>query len=190
MPRTVPTLEEPRTRDEILAQLARLHHASAGYWASFSTAELFAPIGTAWSPADNVRHLTKSIRPVAQALRLPRLVLWLRFGPARRASRSYAGVRDTYHARLAQGADAGRFTPRPATVPEDAEAYRAEIMAHQDQAAGALATELARWPEKSLDRYRLPHPLLGKLSVREMMFFTLYHNLHHVLVVERRLAEQ
>ncbi len=190
MPRTVPAVEEPRTRDEILAQLARLHQASAGYWASFSTVELLAPIGIAWSPADNVRHLTKSIRAVVQGLRVPRLVLGLRFGWARRPSRSYAEVRESYHARLARGADAGRFTPRPAAVPEDAEAYRAEIMAHHDQATGALATELARWPEKSLDRYYMPHPLLGKLTVREMLFFTLYHNLHHVLVVERRLAEQ
>jgi hypothetical protein len=35
----------------------------------------------------------------------------------------------------------------------------------------------------------LPHPLLGKLTVREMLFFTLYHQRHHVAVVERRIAE-
>lgn len=190
MARTVPTVDEPRTRDEILAELGKLHRASREYWGSFPTPELLAPIGEAWSPADNVRHLTKSIRPVAQALRAPRLALGLLFGPARRPSRSFAEVRDAYHARLAQGVDAGRFAPRPVPVPADAEAYRARITGYHDQAAAALAANLTRWPEKSLDRYRMPHPVLGKLTVREMMFFTLYHNLHHVLVVERRLADQ
>jgi hypothetical protein len=32
----------------------------------------------------------------------------------------------------------------------------------------------------------MPHPLLGKLTVREMLLFTLYHNLHHVQNVARR----
>jgi hypothetical protein len=188
MPRILPTIAEPRTRDEILSELGELHRASREYWASFPTAGFVAPIGSSWSPADTVRHLTKSIRPVAKALRLPRLALALLFGPARRPSRSFAEIRDAYRARLTQGVDAGRFAPRPMTEPADVEAYRARITDFHEQAAAALAAGLTRWPEKSLDRYRLPHPVLGKLTVREMLFFTLYHNLHHVLVVERRLA--
>ncbi len=42
------------------------------------------------------------------------------------------------------------------------------------------------WSETSLDRYRLPHPLLGRLTVREMLFFTLGHGLHHARNVARR----
>ena len=42
--------------------------------------------------------------------------------------------------------------------------------------------------QADLDRYRLPHPLLGKLTVREMLFFTVYHNYHHVRSVADRLA--
>lgn len=190
MIRTLPTVAEPRTRDEVLAELGKLHRASREYWASFPTADFLAPIGASWSPADTVRHLTKSIRPVAKALRLPRLALVLVFGPARRPSRSFAEVRGAYHARLAEGVDAGRFAPRKDATPANVEAYRARIVDFHEQAAAALVANLARWPERSLDRYRMPHPVLGKLTVREMMFFTLYHNLHHVLVVERRLAEQ
>ena len=39
---------------------------------------------------------------------------------------------------------------------------------------------LGNWSEKDLDKYKLPHPLLGKLTVREMLFFTIYHNEHHL----------
>ena len=45
---------------------------------------------------------------------------------------------------------------------------------------------ITRWGERALDRFRLPHPALGQLTVREMLFFTLYHNLHHVLNVAAR----
>lgn len=31
----------------------------------------------------------------------------------------------------------------------------------------------------SLDRYRLPHPLLGRIALREMLLFTLLHFDHH-----------
>jgi len=43
------------------------------------------------------------------------------------------------------------------------------------------------WSELQMDRIRLPHPVLGKLSVREMLFFTLYHNQHHLDAAKRRL---
>jgi hypothetical protein len=51
-----------------------------------------------------------------------------------------------------------------------------------------LVSLVARWPENALDRRLLPHPLLGRLTVREMLFFTVYHNRHHVDVVRGRLA--
>jgi hypothetical protein len=59
-------------------------------------------------------------------------------------------------------------------------------MHKREETAAALHAALGRWGERSLDRLRLPHPALGTLTVREMLLFTLYHNLHHVLVVARR----
>jgi hypothetical protein len=37
-----------------------------------------------------------------------------------------------------------------------------------------------QWSEAELDRYTLPHPLLGDLTMREMLCFTLYHNQRHI----------
>jgi hypothetical protein len=45
-----------------------------------------------------------------------------------------------------------------------------------------------RWPEAKLDAIQLPHPLLGNLTVREMLFFTLFHQSHHMDVIRRRLT--
>jgi hypothetical protein len=130
-----------------------------------------------------VRHLAKSIRPVAKALRMPRLFLRVMFGAPRRASVTYDALRERYLAKLAGGADAGRFSPSQRVITD-----RAQVMTELDDAIRDLRAAIVRWPERSLDRLQMPHPLLGKLTVREMLFFTLYHQLHHIDVVKRRRA--
>lgn len=182
------TPTSPHTGPEIAAALLAVHAESVEYWSTFSTAEFLAPIGDAWAPAENVRHLTKSIRAVSTGLRLPRWLLLLRFGRPARPSRDYAGLREVYHARLAQGADAGRFAPGPRPDSDDPEGERRRIMAYHREAIEGIVRDIARWPEAALDRRQLPHPALGTLTVREMLLFTLLHDRHHVDVVKRRRA--
>lgn len=180
------TIVPPWTGAEIADQLVGLHHASGKFWDSFRIDEFVRPLGDAWSPADNVRHLLKSVRPVVSALHLPGPVLALLFGPARAPSRGYEQMRETYHARLGAGGRAGRFAPSPLVAPPDLEAWRVELMRRRVRTEMALAAAVRRLGERTLERRRLPHPLLGKLTVREMLFFTLYHQLHHVENVRRR----
>lgn len=147
------------TGGAIQSALKALHRESVEYWDSLDTGTFLTPIGDAWSPADNFRHLTKSMRAVTQGLRVPRVVLCFAFGRASAPSRPYASVREIYRALLTQGASVGRFAPRPQAAPSSPEAAR-----------------------------RLPHPLLGRLTIREMLLFTVYHNRHHLENVQRRFA--
>lgn len=141
---------------------------------------LAAP-GGGWSPADDLDHLIRSARPVALGLRLPRPLLGLLFGRARQPSRSYAEVRAVYQQALANGAEAsGPYVPRPTRERWTARERKRRLLAQWDRYAGWLAGGLRSWRETDLDRYRLPHPILGQLTVREILFFTLYHNLSHL----------
>jgi hypothetical protein len=36
-----------------------------------------------------------------------------------------------------------------------------------------------KWKAADMEIYLLPHPLLGKLTIREMLLFTIYHIEHH-----------
>lgn len=176
----------PQTRNEILARLQRLHDESKQFLDTLSDAEFFASQGEKWSPAEQVRHLTKSVRPVAQALHLPRLALALLFGLGRAASRSFAEIQALYQDKLKTGVTAGRFSPSAQPTPNDPRARRAEMMNHWQATQHNLQKAIASWSETALDRYRLPHPVLGKLTLREMLFFTLYHNAHHVRQIYAR----
>jgi hypothetical protein len=158
------------------------------YWNTFDNEAFFRRIGSSWSPAETVRHLSKSTRPVAKALATPKLVLRFSFGKPRRPSVSYDDLRTTYLGKLAEGGQAGRFAPSERTE-NDLDAWRAEIMNEFTGANVDLRKNIARWSDPRLDTLQLPHPLLGKLTIREMLFFTLYHQRHHVGVVKRHLAE-
>src|SRR4051812_45312627 len=177
----------PSTGKEIRAAAQGLHTEIVEFLGSIPTGAFFAPQGSSWSPAWHVRHLTKANFPVARALRLPKLVPRLLFGAAPELSRSFEKLREDYRARLAAGGQAGRFAPSDKPLPPDLAAWRQEIVEVYGRSVDDWIAASERWSERELDRVRLPHPLLGKLTVREMLFFTLYHNAHHMAIVARRL---
>jgi hypothetical protein len=179
---------DPYSVDELAAELERVHRESVAYWGAFDDTAFFAPMGEKWSAADHVRHLNRSMRPVARALRLPRWVLRLMFARPG-ASRRLAVLRDDYHAVLAAGGQAGGYAPSPLAERDRTPERRAAVMARHADGVRDLVAAARRWRDHDLDRATLPHPLLGPLTLREMLMFMLYHNLHHVHVAERRRRE-
>lgn len=182
------TIPEPATSTQIVATLERVQEEGVAYWSGFEPAAFFAKIDGHWSPAENVRHLVKSIRPVTKALGLPRLVLRIMFGAPRRDSAPWSGIQTRYLGLLDAGGKAGRFSPSEHEE-QDLEGGRARIIGQFVEVNRALRAAIARWPDRALDRYQLPHPLLGKLTLREMLIFTAYHQVHHLDGVKRRRGE-
>jgi hypothetical protein len=182
-------VDEPFRRDEIARDLTRVREWSARYWEHIADREMFAPIDGGWSPLDHVRHLVKSNRPVAKALVVPRILLFLRFGRASQPSSSYSQLVARYRGALAGGLQAGGYSPSPLPPERHTGEEKARSLGRLDDTFAALLRALEGWSERALDRRRLPHPGMGLLTVREMLFFTLYHNTHHVLGVERHRAD-
>ena len=185
---SVPSLVTvPEFPSALAAEARRIHTESVRYWSAYPLEAFFMRAAPeVWAPADQVRHLTKAVRAVNRGLALPRLVLLLLFGWSRRPSRAFDTLAADYKAALAAGGRAGRFTPPAVAQTEQTETGRARIMAYHASAIEELSHAVERWSARALDRYRFPHPLLGKLTAREMVYFTLLHNVHHVQVAEGR----
>lgn len=149
----------------------------------------FAPQGLKWSPAEHARHLQKSSAPLVTALRLPAWLLRATFGRPQRASRSFVALRADYRAALAAGGQAGRFAPRPEGQATDPDQRRGQILTHWHMTNERLCQILGGWREDRLDMAQLPHPLLGKLTIREMAAFTVYHTTHHLTLVMQRVTD-
>jgi hypothetical protein len=181
----------PGTRSEIIAALTSVEAEVATFFGSLRDDEFLLRSGEAWTPAEHLKHLNTSVSAVARGFAIHPWLLRLRFGRVRAPSRSYDGVRELYQARLAGGARAtGPFVPPPDDCTLDrVSAYRAEILGRWARVNARLRDALQRWSERRLDGVGLPHPLLGKLTAREMLFFTLHHNQHHVQAARRRLPQ-
>jgi hypothetical protein len=164
---------------ELLANLDMLQQHGQQFWQQFSPETFVSKVDRTWSPAENVEHLLKSTRPVARALRMPRWLLRLLFGVAKAPSRRWLPLREAYLHLLATGTEAGSYGPTPRKY-EDPSLAQQQLIGKLNDALSQLRSNLESWNDTDLDRYQLPHPSLGKLTVREMVMFTLFHYEHHV----------
>ena len=178
-----------RTREELLSALSDAERRVAEFFESLSADELMRRVGSAWTAAEQLDHLNTSLSAVTRGFSAPRLVLRLRFGRARKPSRGFAQLRDDYRARLAAGGKApGAFVPQQETLTHaQAEIRRQDLVARWHRVNGRLRTGLESWSEKQLEVIRLPHPLLGKITAREMAFFAIYHADHHINASRKRI---
>lgn len=186
-------MASPYDRDEVIAALEEIHAEVGDYFSSLSVDDFIRrPEENVWSPAENLIHLIKSVKAVSQGLDVPKLLLAIRFRrpkDAPKSSRRFEGVVEIYLAALARGGRAsGPFVPKPPAEGE-AEQVRSRSLAGWEKAGATMIGKLGKWNEKSLDRYRLPHPLLGNLTVREILLFTIYHDRHHLESVRRHLDD-
>ena len=162
-------------KEEIIAALEE-KSLSLIKWVSEQENDKFGlSIDEKWSTAQQLSHLTKSIKPLVQILSKPKFVMRLLFGTSNRETRSYIAVVEKYNTKIAQGGVAtSRFRPKSYTSDN-----KHNLLDSYTAYSEKLERLINRYNEKDLDKYILPHPLLGKLTLREMMFFTIYHTQHH-----------
>ncbi|WP_373551474.1 DinB family protein [Haliscomenobacter sp.] len=137
-----------------------------------------------WSAAQQLDHLIRSVRPVVLGLSLPSFLLRLIFGRAKHASQDYDTLVKTYQAALANGGKSPKAY-EPKVPGEGFQSYGAEKLMQMIAGLDRLLDSLS---ESELDTLQAPHPLLGKLTLRELMYFTIYHAQHHQRNVEMGLA--
>ena len=109
------------------------------------------------------------------------------FGWSRRGSRTYSALREIYLRALDDGGQAGRFAPSPRPLPADAEQYRQESSPSGQRTSDELLVETARWPETRSIAAASRTPSSANSRSAEMLFFTLYHNSHHLNLIASRV---
>ena len=134
-----------------------------------------------WSIGGNIDHLVMSSFEIVSMTGRPK-TLFDQFGKAKRPSRSYEDLVATYKEVLSNG----RKAPVDYSPVTDAPKTREELL----QSIQMLQTKLAKrlpehWTEEELDTYRLPHPAMGMMTMREILAFTVLHNYHHLEAMER-----
>ncbi len=182
-----PRYTGPLDREALGRALDEAHAEVTDYFGGLDPDDLFARPADGWAPIDDLRHLRRMGSVILAGLAAPRLLLWWRYGRTRRGSRPYEEVYHEYMAMLSSGFEAPpEFVP-PSLRSINREGYRSDLLVRWAGLRGETRLALERWDEAALDRYRLPHPALNRVTIREMLYFMHGHNLHHVQVARRRV---
>jgi len=128
-----------------------------------------------WSAGQQLDHLTKSIRPISSALGFPKVTLRY-FGVSQSPSRSFDQLVTDYQRVLNSGFKTTRAYMPGVIYPSQRPALLQNFLLQKNK----LTVKLLNWSETDLDKYRLPHPLLGKITVRETLYYIAHHNEHHL----------
>jgi hypothetical protein len=171
-------------RTEITTILQQNHTLFIDFIASLEEDALQKAIPGKWNAAEQMEHVYLCLRPIVLAFRLPKFMPKLLFGKANRESKTYEALVPGYQNKLQQGGKAPAvYVPKtPATL----RATQKRI----EQVKGLVTTlinKIDKYSESELDQMILPHPLLGKLTLREMGYFAAYHVAHHHKQAEANL---
>ena len=137
-----------------------------------------------WSAGQHVIHLVQSSRPLLRALRMPNFLLKWRFGKSNRPSRSYEEVVKRYKEKLALSQ--GVVGPFSLNMPESGHSQAQSWLSQLSQLNDNINKITLRLKDRDIDTILLPHPLMGKMTLREILMWNAYHTLHHVEVLKEK----
>ncbi len=174
------------TREEIMRDLVSAHSDLISYVKGLTDDQFeYRHEGVKWNAGQEVLHIVKSVKALNRALALPKPVLRVTFGKANRPSRAYEAVTARYLERVG----GGKVTTTPPFEPDFVPVSNREALCLKlQEKVEDLCKSLERFSETQLDVYILPHPALGKLTLREMAYFTIYHAGHHLHNSQRNLG--
>lgn len=170
-------------KQEIINKLLGNHKAFADYAAGLSAEDFTFSNNGKWTAGQQINHICRSVKPLAQGFLLPKFVIGIIFGKTDRDSISYDKLVAKYQGILANGGKApSSFIPKTINAKQK-ETLRDNLL----KLIESLTKKLGKFNEEDLDNYIVPHPLIGKLTLREMLYFTIYHVEHHHKAALRNL---
>ena len=137
-----------------------------------------------WSAGQDLVHLIKVLKIVNIGFTLPKPLLHLMYGVNKNEARCFELLQTLYKNALEGGAKSPAiYIPKPVLF----ESKNHLIQKHQ-QLNEAFIDKMNQHSDNALDRYRLPHPILGKVTLRELASFTSFHTKHHLELLRSKLA--
>lgn len=164
--------------NDIADQLKKAEEALNNYCSSLSDDDFFRQPGEKWSVAQQVKHLTTATNTAALAFTLPKFMVRWVGGRPNRPSKTYDALVEKYKLKLSEGGKASaRYIPKPIPAEYGKEKILNQFSRSMHKMSRAVKTN---WKDNQPDHYIAPHPLLGKITLRELCYFTIHHTYHHL----------
>lgn len=137
-----------------------------------------------WTTGQHILHLVISIRMLNKALSMPKFLLKYKFGKSNRPSRTYKEVAKRYEDRLAENQDRARTFNKDLKTPLLKE--KLQLLSTLQVLNKKLQYKTNKLKDKDLDVLLLPHPLMGRMTLREIIMWTAHHTEHHLDILKKK----
>lgn len=130
-----------------------------------------------WTTGQQALHLLQSLKPLNDVLSLPRFWYKFAFGTNDRDLHDYDTVVKNYQIALNDQKDYIFKASKNMKVPKLKD--KTYILNRLQVESKKLQYKTRRISDRNLDTLVLPHPLMGKMPIREILMWTAYHIEHH-----------
>ena len=145
---------------------------------------LAKPQADKWSVGEEFDHMLKTSAAYCSMLKRSHWALKWKFGRPNRPVRNYEQTLERYNQRLAN-LPPGAGSPIP--LDDAAGLKQLGMLRHWNSTGNKFQKRVKKWRDWQLDSTLLPHPMMGKVLVREMLYFVHFHNLHHLQSIKNKL---
>ena len=134
-----------------------------------------------WSIGEETEHVILAAQGTLYLINQPKENL-----PASdHASKSYDELELAYKSGLA-------LTPginNPLTNPQTGPLTKKQLVEKWENTMAGINKDLDQWTDEEMDKVTVwKHPLLGKLTPKEMLLFTIFHSKGHILTINAKIS--
>lgn len=168
------------TKQEIIDSFIQNHQETTHYIDNLDDQKFSFSHNSKWTAGQQLEHILLTILPFPKVL-VSKEFIREKFGEINRPTWSYNTVLDNYSKTSLKAPE--QFLPKS----EIQTKQKTQIISDIQNNLERIKELLNNYSEEELDTLVLPHPLLGKLTIREMFYLMSYHPLHHQKQIELSL---
>jgi len=164
------------TKEELLLLFDKNHRKIIEYVCALNDAQFIYSSNNKWTAGQQLNHIYLTLLPFPKLLPAKEYILQ-KYGKIDRPTWSFETVIQNYYKTSRKAPE--QFLPDVIT-PDQKNAIAKNIQGILVE----IESLLEQYSEEELHTLIIPHPLLGRLTIREMFYLMSYHPLHHLRQVE------
>ncbi len=139
-----------------------------------------------WTAGQQLEHIVICVKPLVQVFGMPKTAIAQTFGTTNKPGRDYDTLLSEYKSKLSEGGKAPtKYVPVTTELTQ-----RSALSETLPNLIAALNAGIETFTEQQLDTLCIPHPLLGSISLREMLYNAIYHVQHHQAIAVENLKQK
>lgn len=170
------------TKQELIMTFIRNHQETIGYINNLDDQQFVCRYNNKWTAGQHLQHIFLTIVPFPKVLASKEFILE-KFGKINRLTWDYETVLENYFKTSLKAPE--QFIPQDEITPDQKSKIISDIRTELEN----IERLFNNYSEEELDTFVLPHPLLGKLTIREMFYLMAYHPIHHQKQIESAIED-